>query len=310
MTNYWRVMLGKGSVFADECLSGGYIGVDFDLPDDLTDSLPDNWHHFNARFIPDLLEQNPDRSKQSAGLACGQAWTLAKGMTVGDTVLSPDGTGNYRVGTITSEYHYARGTALPHRRNVDWAPTLIPKATLSQPMQNSLGSRLTVISVSEALTPELALILAVSGPTVEIAGARDVEDPLVFALEIHLEHFLVANWEHTSIGEHYNILQVDGETVGQQYMTDTGPIDILAQSKDGATYLVVELKRGRASDAVVGQTLRYMSFVRDEVAEPDQAVRGAIIAQTDDPKLVRALAMTPDIDFYRYRVNFSLEAPA
>jgi restriction system protein len=68
----------------------------------------------------------------------------------------------------------------------------------------------------------------------------------------------------------------------------------------------VELKKGRTSDTVVGQTLRYMSFVQDELAEDGQTVLGAVIAHEDDPKLRRALMMTPNIAFYRYQVSFKL----
>ena len=68
----------------------------------------------------------------------------------------------------------------------------------------------------------------------------------------------------------------------------------------------MELKKGRASDAVVGQTLRYMSFVQDELAEEGQTVLGAIIAHEDDPNIRRALMMTPTIAFYRYQVTFKL----
>lgn len=57
---------------------------------------------------------------------------------------------------------------------------------------------------------------------------------------------------------------------------------------------------------MVGQTLRYMSFVQDELAEPDQTVLGVIIAQEDDQRIRRALAMTPGISFYRYQVSFKL----
>ena len=73
-----------------------------------------------------------------------------------------------------------------------------------------------------------------------------------------------------------------------------------------ATLLVVELKKGRASDAVVGQVLRYMGYVQEELAEPGQQVRGVIIALEDDTRLRRALAMTPNIDLYHYQVSFKL----
>ena len=63
------------------------------------------------------------------------------------------------------------------------------------------------------------------------------------------------------------------ELIGQQFQTDTGPLDLLAISKDQKELLVIELKKGRASDAVVGQIQRYMGFIKDEIAEDHQTVR-------------------------------------
>ena len=71
-------------------------------------------------------------------------------------------------------------------------------------------------------------------------------------MEEHLEDFLVKNWSHTEFGKDYDIYEEDGEK-GQQYQTDTGPLDILAISKDKKHLLVVELKKGRASDAWLGR---------------------------------------------------------
>ena len=31
MKSYYRVMLGKGSMYADACFKGGFIGVDFEI---------------------------------------------------------------------------------------------------------------------------------------------------------------------------------------------------------------------------------------------------------------------------------------
>ena len=68
--------------------------------------------------------------------------------------------------------------------------------------------------------------------------------------------------------------------------------------------LVVELKKGRASDVVVGQIQRYMGYVLGELAEESQSVKGVIIALEDDLRLRRALKVTHNIDFYRYEVSF------
>jgi restriction system protein len=104
----------------------------------------------------------------------------------------------------------------------------------------------------------------------------------------------------------FSIFEEEGEPVGQQYNTDAGAIDILAISKDKKKLLVVELKKGRASDVVVGQVLRYMGYVKDQIAEPDQSVEGVIIAFEDDQKLKWALRPVPSVRFYRYQVSFKL----
>ena len=109
------------------------------------------------------------------------------------------------------------------------------------------------------------------------------------------------------MGNKYDIYEEEGEKVGQQYPSDTGPIDILAISKDKKTLLVVELKKGRVSDTVVGQIQRYMGYVKDELAEKNQKVHGAIIAFEDDLNIRRALSVTTGIDFYTYKIHFKLE---
>ena len=69
----------------------------------------------------------------------------------------------------------------------------------------------------------------------------------------------------------------------------------------------IELKKGKASDNVVGQIQRYMGYVKDMLAEEGQSVRGIIIALEDDVKIRRALSVTQNIEFYRYEINFKLK---
>jgi len=78
-------------------------------------------------------------------------------------------------------------------------------------------------------------------------------------------------------------------------------------SKDKKQIVVIELKKGRASDAVVGQVQRYMGYAKEELAEKNQSVRGIIIAFEDDVNIRRALSVAPAIEFYTYEVNFKLE---
>lgn len=43
--------------------------------------------------------------------------------------------------------------------------------------------------------------------------------------------------------------------------------------------MVVELKKGKSSDATVGQILRYINWIEEHLAEKDQVVEGIIIAK-------------------------------
>lgn len=306
--SYYRVMLGRQSAHVAECLAGGFIGTDFEIHQDLSGQLPEEWRQFNAAFIPVFLANRPDKSRIAAGLACGALWTVSKGIRSCDVVLCPDGTGRYHVGEVQGGYTYAPGQVLPHRRPVKWLPMVIDRAAMSEPLRNSTGSLLTVANVSDyhqEIEQFLAALPGQASPSI-VATDPVVEDPVAFAMEKHLEDFLVKNWAQTELAQDFRIYQEDGELVGQQYGTDAGPIDILAVSKDGQRLLVVELKRGRASDVVVGQILRYMGYVKEQIAEPHQTVEGAIIALDDDQKLRWAIAVVPSIRFYRYQVSFKL----
>lgn len=305
MPSYYRVMLGQGSKFAADCLTGGFIGADYGITEDLTGQLPDQFVKFNQKFIPIFLASHPDKNKIGAGLACGSLWTVSKGIQKGDVVLSPDGTGNYRVGEVVGDYYHVPEGPLPHRRAVHWLDQAIPRASMSQPLKAATGSIAAVASITPYAVEIESLIGTKPAPPI-VATDAVIEDAATFALEKHLEDFLVANWKQTELGKHYSIFEDGGEKVGQQYPTDTGPIDILAVRDDKKELLVVELKRGRASDVVVGQVLRYMGYVLSELASDGQAVRGVIIALEDDQKLKRALAATPSVDFYRYTVTFKL----
>lgn len=306
MKNYYRIMLGRKSIYAEEAYKGNFIGAGWFSEIDLSHKLPENWRDFNKEFIPLYLKQNPDKAKVSAGLACGMLWTIAKGVEVGDVVLCPDGKGKYFAGEITGNYGYRKGQTLPHRRATRWFSKIISREEMSEALQNSIGSIGTVSTITKHAI-ELDALLSGSRPQVITTTDETIEDLSVFALEKHLEDFLVQNWKSTELGKHYNIYEEDGEMVGKQYESDTGPIDILAISKDKKELLVVELKKGRVSDVVVGQVQRYMGYVKDELAEAGQTVRGVIIAFEDDIKIHRALSVAQNIDFYTYKIQFKLE---
>ncbi|WP_336754983.1 endonuclease NucS domain-containing protein [Acinetobacter sp. USHLN143] len=304
MPSYYRIMAGAKSVFAQEFLEGGFIAANWNIDQDLTHDLPDDWREFNHRFIPVYLDALPDKTKISAGLACGMLHTLSKGIKQDDIILTPRGDGHYLVGKVISDYYYVPSGELSHRRKVEWFEQTLPRELMSQELKNSSAAG-TVCNLTK-YAAELKTLIDGKETVEHLEPDEVLEDPTAFALEKHLEHFLVENWSKTELGATYDIYTEDGQLVGQQYPSDTGPIDILAISKDKKTLLVVELKRGRASDRVVGQIQRYMGYVKDDLAEADQQVKGAIIALEDDLRIRRALSVAQNIEFYRYQLSFKL----
>jgi len=291
--------------YVDECRQNNYVWCYFDIDEDLSTKLPENRRDFNAEFIPQWLEKHPWKSKIAAWLACGFTRTICKGMSKWDIVICPDGTGNYSVGEVTSDYFYVWGTPLPHRRKVQWLPIVVNKSAMSEQLRRSIGSIGTVCDVTRYWA-EIQELLAWHNQPMIIATHEDIEDPSVFALEKHLEDFLVQNRSNTELGKQYDIYTEEWELVWQQFPSDTWPIDILAISKDKKELLVVELKKWRWSDVVIGQVQRYMWYVKGELAEQWQEVKGVIIALEDDLRLRRALSVTNNISFYRYKVSFQL----
>lgn len=91
MRQYFRIMLGKKSMYATECFDNKFIGADYGIKQDLSNSLTENWRDFNKLFIHVYLLEHAGRSKISAGLSCGALWTIIKGINKGDIVLCPNG---------------------------------------------------------------------------------------------------------------------------------------------------------------------------------------------------------------------------
>jgi len=305
MKQYFRIMLGSKSKYAEECRKNSFFGADYGINKDLSIDLVDNWKEFNSKYIPVYLSIHSDKTKVAAGLSCGQLWTICKGIRLGDIVICPDGSGSYYIGEVTSDYYFKEGEILPHRRNVEWLNEKIDRVNMSNELKNATGAIGTVSDVTK-YSKEIEKFIQGDNKPKFIVTDKTIEDPLIFAMEEHLEDFLVKNWSQTELGKDYDIYMEDGEIIGQQYKTEIGEIDILGISKDKKTLLVVELKRGRTSDVVVGQIQRYMGFIKEEFAEPNQNVKGIIIALDDDKKIKYALSVTNNIEFYRYKIDFKL----
>jgi hypothetical protein len=99
----------------------------------------------------------------------------------------------------------------------------------------------------------------------------------------------------------------DGEPeAGYEFPTPVGRIDLLARHRREPRWLVIELKRDKSSDAVVGQILRYIGWISAHYVQPGETVEGLVIATHGEDKLHYALSAVPAVSFKSYEVEFRL----
>jgi len=123
-----------------------------------------------------------------------------------------------------------------------------------------------------------------------------------FAAEAHLRDYLVQHLEDIEPGLE---LYVDDNGVdGVEYTTAIGRIDILATDRDGR-FVVLELKVAQGPDAVCGQLMRYMGWVKRHLSE-GKPVRGTIIAQRISDRIRYALADFPAVQLKEYELSLKL----
>lgn len=125
-----------------------------------------------------------------------------------------------------------------------------------------------------------------------------------FLLERDLQLYLAKHLERIEPG--LKLYEDDG-TSGLEVDAGGRRIDILATDKDGGL-VVLELKVSRGYDRVIGQLLRYVNWVRQNIAEPGQRVRGMIVCRTMSPDLRLACASIPDIELFEYQLSVTVSA--
>lgn len=141
----------------------------------------------------------------------------------------------------------------------------------------------------------------------QIVTSKDVESQAEFALETHLEEFIYQNWGQINWGSKLELYKTQ-EQNGRQFPAGTWSIDFLAIDKSANDLVVIELKRGKTSDSAVGQIQRYINWVKDNVADAGQNVRGIIIAKEIDDALKYGVKNLGYIDIKTYKVDFQLSS--
>jgi Endonuclease NucS C-terminal domain len=134
------------------------------------------------------------------------------------------------------------------------------------------------------------------------AEMESVAMATTLSLESDLEKCLVATLQQLEPG--LKLYMADG-IVGSQFDRGVvGRLDLLAVDAT-SDIVVIELKAGQANDKVCGQILRYMGWIKKELAS-GKRVRGNIVASDFSESLKYAVQAMPEVALRRYEVRFSL----
>jgi len=248
----------------------------------------------------------PDKPPATKALVGNMLWAFYHEVVPGDLVIARRGRKTLAaVGKViqTAVYAPRKNPAIEH-------PNFMEVAWQDQPRDKVFPSLVfPMFTVSEISEPQYRNLVEGSDIQPVISEPAEAIDQNAFVLEKYLEDFIVGNFD-TIFKKKLQIYEDADGAEGQQYATDIGPIDILAVERDSSSFIVIELKKGRPSDQVIGQVLRYMGWVKKNLCKDGQGVKGLVICRDPDPKLSYALEMTDNIDVRYYSVSFRLnEAP-
>ncbi|MCH8274918.1 MAG: DUF91 domain-containing protein [Armatimonadetes bacterium] len=124
-----------------------------------------------------------------------------------------------------------------------------------------------------------------------------------FAYESDLRDFLARNLDVIEPG--LRLYEEDGQQ-GVEYPAGGRFIDILSLDREGR-FVIVDLKVSKGYDRVVGQLLRYVGWVRQNLADPGQEVRGLVIAREISDDLRLACSVAPNIELFAYELELRLK---
>ncbi len=123
-----------------------------------------------------------------------------------------------------------------------------------------------------------------------------------FAYERDLRNYLAKNL--SSLEKGLRLYEEEGIT-GIEFPVGGRFIDILAMDSGGGL-VVIELKVSRGYDRVVGQLMRYVAWIKKNLSENDQRVRGMIVAREISEDLLLACSMVPDVELFEYELSLVL----
>jgi restriction system protein len=286
---FWKISPGKQAYLWEEFKAKNYIAIGWNDVGDL--------RKFANRdeIIKEFYDVYPDSLPD-------QVLEFFYDMKKGDRVLIYGNKNVYALGEILSDYYYKEEESdvyylYNHRRDVKWLEIPTPPLSiefLPEDLQRKLMRPRTIIELTEDEWKSIEEVIKEQPPPEELEQPPPIEPSFSISLERTLRDYLAEN---------PNILEYGLQLEGKEYPTDAGNIDILFKDKDGG-YVVVETKKGRESDKVVGQILRYIGWVKKNLSPK---VRGIIVTHSSDSNLEWAVEAVRDLVKLKfYKVKFEL----
>ena len=141
----WLIRAGKYGERDDFAIENGLSGGGWE-------GIPDLTPVTNRGDLEVIVRNSiPDATKGRVANYAGQLWMLRGRVCKGDLVVLPlKTTSQIALGTVTKEYWF-RDDSDPSKRHVvsvDWRPTSVPRTAVKQDLLYSLGSALTICSIT------------------------------------------------------------------------------------------------------------------------------------------------------------------
>ncbi|MEM0254317.1 MAG: endonuclease NucS [Candidatus Bathyarchaeia archaeon] len=286
---FWKISPGKQAYLWEEFKTKNYIAIGWNDVGDLRKFAN------RDKMIKEFYDVYPDSLPD-------QVLEFFYDMKKGDKVLIYGNKSIYALGEILSDYYYKEEESevyylYNHRRDVKWLKIPDPPLSiefLHEELQRKLMRPRTIIELAENEWKSVEEVIKEQPPPEELEQPAPTEPAFSISLERTLRDYLAEN---------PNILEYGLQLIRKEYPTDAGNIDILFKDKNG-NYVIVEAKKGRESDKVVGQILRYVGWVKKNLAPK---VRGIIVTHSSDSNLEWAIeAIRDSVKLKFYKVKFEL----
>ena len=124
-----------------------------------------------------------------------------------------------------------------------------------------------------------------------------------FAYEADLRNYLAKNLASLEPG--LRVYEDEGIT-GIEFPVGGRFIDILAIDAEQGL-VVIELKVSRGYDRVVGQLLRYVAWIKKNLADQGQQVRGFIVAREISEDLLLACSLVSNLELFEYELSLNIK---